>query len=61
MDATPSLLLQISAARFTAGLVLDAQLCVVEAAPILRYMLGWPVTRVAAYCKTKGWRGRVVR
>jgi len=29
---------------------------VVYAAPIIRYMLGWKVTRVAAYCAKKKWR-----
>lgn len=61
MDATPSLLLQITARHFAAGIVVDASLRVIEAAPILWYMTGWPVGRVANYCKAKGWYGRVVR
>jgi hypothetical protein len=33
---------------------------VVKAAPILRYMLGWPESRVFDYCATKGWRAQVL-
>lgn len=28
---------------------------VVNAAPIISYMIGWDMFRVKAYCKNKGW------
>lgn len=47
-------LMQITAPHFCAGLVLvDNQ--VTEAAPILRYMIGWTITRVWLYCHKKRW------
>ena len=46
--------LAIDAPHFNAGLVLVGGK-VIEAAPILRYMLGWELERVLAYCRRKGW------
>lgn len=46
--------MQITAPHFCAGLVL-ADNRVTEAAPILRYMIGWPITRVWLYCHKKRW------
>lgn len=47
-------LYQITAPHFTAGLEAKADL-VTHAAPIIRYMTGWPVERVGSYCATKRW------
>lgn len=46
--------IRIVAPHFVAGI--DAEDGrVVEAAPILRYMIGWTGPQVAAYCTRKGW------
>jgi hypothetical protein len=50
----PGVLARVTAPHFVAGLVLRAA-TVHEAAPILRYMLGWSAQRVARYCAHKGW------
>jgi hypothetical protein len=47
-------LARISANHFVAGIVLRSAV-VVEAAPIVHYMLGWSARRVADYCRSKGW------
>jgi hypothetical protein len=48
------MLIRIVARHFVAGLVAkDGK--VVEAAPILRYMIGWTGKKVADYCAKKGW------
>jgi hypothetical protein len=47
-------LVRIVAPHFVAGL--DARAGrVVNAAPIIRYMMGWDGAQVAAYCARKGW------
>lgn len=48
-------LVRISASYFTAGVVVRDER-VVRAAPILKYMLGWPRTRVLSYARAKGWK-----
>jgi hypothetical protein len=52
-------LLQITAPHFCAGAVFHvhngAWVCS-QAAPILRYMVGWDSARVKSYCDRKGWR-----
>jgi hypothetical protein len=40
--------------NFTAGLVVRDER-VVRAAPILSYMIGWPVERVVALTRRRGW------
>lgn len=45
---------------FVAGLVLE-QNVVTEAAPIIRYMIGWNRDRVRNYAKKRGWIVRVVK
>lgn len=45
-------LYQVTAPHFTAGLEAKADL-VVHAAPIIKYMTGWPLIRVGSYCATK--------
>lgn len=52
------MLLQITSAHFCAGLVMGDT--VTEAAPILRYMIGWPSRRVIRYCAHKGWTMEMV-
>jgi len=47
-------LVQISSSYFTAGIILEGKK-VVKAAPILKYMLGWTLSRVLSYCKYKRW------
>lgn len=51
--ASPTLV-RIVAPHFVAGIEADSGR-VVNAAPILRYMLGWDARRVAGYCARKGW------
>ena len=45
---------QIAAPHFCAAIVARDGKCV-EAAPILRYMIGWDGKQVAAYCVHKHW------
>ena len=47
-------MLVIDAPHFYAGVILGNG-CVIEAAPILRYMVGWTEARVRGYCARKGW------
>ena len=48
---------RITAPHFVAGLEVDAETWrVSKAAPIIAYMLGWPSTRVADYCRRKRWQ-----
>ena len=56
------ILAQIRADHFTAGLVLRDDV-VVEAAPIIRYMVRgrWTRTVVRDYCDQKGWQIKVVK
>lgn len=49
-------LARIAAPHFVAGLRIDdEELVVTDAAPILRYMIGWRVERVRDYAAKKGW------
>jgi len=53
------LLIQITAPHFCAGLILSrvhGGWTVTEAAPIVRYMLGWSSDRVKSYAGLKGWK-----
>jgi len=50
-------LIVIYAPHFVAGVVAH-QGRVIDAAPILRYMLGWDGKQVAAYCVRKRWSWR---
>ena len=52
------MLAQITAPHFCAGLGVDVEEPpnrVVDAAPILAYMLGWSAQSVKDYCYDKGW------
>ncbi len=47
-------LIRISAPHFVAGAVVrDGRAA--RCAPILRYMAGWTVAQIEAYCRSKGW------
>lgn len=48
-------LLHIDAPHFCAGVILNRFGRVIEAAPILRYMLGWSRSRVESYVHAKRW------
>jgi hypothetical protein len=50
------LLARITAPHFVAGLVLDRSDRVTEAAPIVRFMLGWDRDRVREFVRGRGWR-----
>jgi len=52
-------LAQVTAPHFCAGVVLTNDV-VTEAAPILRYMVGWSRDRVRDYASGKGWQVKVV-
>jgi hypothetical protein len=52
-------LIRITAPHFVAELV-AANGCVVEAAPIVKYMMGWNGAQVARYCRSKGWTWEVL-
>ena len=49
------LLFRIVAPHFVAGLILARTGRITQAAPILRYMVGWSLGRVESYCLSKGW------
>lgn len=54
------MLARITAPHFCAGLVFDGNMRVIEAAPILRYMIGWSAGRVIDYCSRKHWQNESV-
>ena len=45
---------RITAPHFCAGIVITEGK-VTEWAPIVKYMRGWPLQRVQAYCANKAW------
>jgi len=44
----------ITAPHFVAYVDIDAGV-VIDAAPIVRYMIGWGYFKVLGYCQRKGW------
>jgi hypothetical protein len=48
-------LIQIHSSYFTAGLEWNDDV-VTLAAPIIKYMKGWPAMKVIDYCARKGWK-----
>ena len=48
-------LYQITAPHFCAGFI-RVNGVVGVAAPIIKYMVGWPIGKVRRYCEMKGWR-----
>jgi hypothetical protein len=51
-------LVRIDAPHFVAGFETDG--AVQRAAPILKYMMGWPDDKVRAYLRVKGWVATVI-
>lgn len=52
-------LAQITAGHFVAG-ILIIRGRVADAAPIVKYMLGWHANKVKAFCDRKGWQAKRV-
>lgn len=52
--APATTLIRIVAPHFVAGVIARGGV-IVEAAPIVRYMLGWDGRRFAAYCRRQQW------
>ena len=48
------MLLRITTPYFVAGVVVET--VVTEAAPIVKYMIGWTAEAVCSYCQKKGWK-----
>jgi hypothetical protein len=55
----PEVLMRVIAPHFVAGVVVRGA-AIVEAAPIVRYMIGWNGRRFARYCGERRWRFEVV-
>ena len=56
MKVRSQLICHITAPRFVAGVMLDGETRTVHrAAPIVHYMLGWPLHAVIDYCNRKHW------
>lgn len=53
-------LVRIVAPHFVAGVLVDDDMRVVQAAPILRWAVRWRVDWLADYCRGKGWGIEVV-
>lgn len=54
-DSSQTKLYQIETTYFTAGLVINGQGLVIDAAPIIKYMMGWSEKRAMDYIREKGW------
>ena len=48
--------ISLSDKDFTAGVVIDESDHVVQAAPKVRYMLGWNSDKVLKYAQRRGWK-----
>lgn len=59
-SASRTMLVQITAPHMCSGIILEDDV-VTEAAPIVRYMVGWNRDRVRDYCRQKGWNVRIVQ
>jgi hypothetical protein len=59
VQESESVLIRVVAPHFVAGVVARGRI-VIEAAPILRYMLGWDGRHFADYCRHKGWKYEVL-
>ena len=53
------MLVQVTAPHFCAGIILKDGI-VTEAAPILRWAIGWRRARLSEYFREKGWKAIVV-
>ena len=50
------ILVRIEAPHFCAGFVIeDGKRTPRQCAPILWYMRSWPIEKIEAYCRKKGW------
>lgn len=47
-------MVRIEASHFVAGIIVGER-----AAPILKYMIGWPTEKIIKYCQKKGWKWTV--
>lgn len=54
VPAGVTMMARVEAPHFVAGIVLSGT-TVTEAAPIVRYMVGWDARAVATYVRHKGW------
>lgn len=48
-------LLRIEAPWFTCGAEINEAGTIIRAAPIVKYMIGWPYTKAIIYCAERGW------
>jgi hypothetical protein len=48
------MLVRIDSGYFCAGVILTNNICT-EAAPIVKYMIGWAKSRIVRYAQGKGW------
>lgn len=53
---TTERVLSIEAKHFSAGIVVGPDEKVIEAAPIVHYMIGWTEEKAVNYARRKGWR-----
>jgi len=53
-DGMNEILIRIVAPHFVAGIICRNRLVAIVP-PILKYMSGWLMVKVIAYCKEKGW------
>lgn len=53
-------MIRVEAPHFVAGCVYDREGFIVHAAPILRWAVGWQVSRFCRYCVRKGWTPRLM-
>jgi hypothetical protein len=53
------MLLRIDSTYFCAGAILNNEVCV-EAAPIIKYMVGWKFGKIMDYSNQKRWNVQVL-
>lgn len=55
------MLIRITAPHFVAAIISKGgTMTKGDAAPIIRYMKGWSVKRIRAYCERQGWQFEVL-
>lgn len=54
------MILRVEAPHFVAGCIYDREGFIVHAAPILKWCVGWQVSRFCRYCARKGWTPRLM-
>ena len=61
MQTTNFVLYRISAPHFVAGIIQDTETSqITDAAPILRYMVGWNIEKVLDYVERKRWEMEII-